>query len=452
MIESVPRDESQGKFAWYKELNRYHWFVVIVASVGWMFDTMDQQLFNLARKPAITDLLGGSPSNSTVDAQAGISTAIFMVGWALGGVLFGVLGDRLGRVKTMTMTILAYSIFTVMNTFSTSMVDFNIYRFLCGFGVGGQFAVGVALVAEVVPARTRPYALGLVQATSAFGNMMAATIGIVLGQLEISGGIQAGKAWRYEFLAGGIAAPLAIIVYKKLREPEAWLRARAEKKRMGSFVDLFTDLRWRRNAIVGMLLAFSGVVGLWGIGFFSYDLFRPVLERAFIAEGLTGAALKGKITTWIGLTSLFQNLGGFIGVYAFTHMTHYMGRKKAFAISFVGAMAMTAFTFWNLNQRSDIFWMVPLMGLAQLALFGGYAIYLPELFPTRLRSTGTSFCYNVGRLVAASGPLTLGLLTSRVYHGPNALRYAGVTMCLVFLVGLAALPFAPETKGQPLPE
>ncbi len=452
MIESVPRDENQGKFPWYKELNRYHWFVVMVASVGWMFDTMDQQLFNLARKPAITDLLGGSPSNSTVDAQAGIATAIFMVGWALGGVLFGVLGDRLGRVKTMTMTILAYSVFTVMNTFSTSMVDFNIYRFLCGFGVGGQFAVGVALVAEVVPARTRPYALGLVQATSAIGNMMAAVIGIVLGQLEINGGIQAGKAWRYEFLAGGIAAPLAIIVYKKLREPEAWLRARAEKKRMGSFVDLFSDLRWRRNAIVGMLLAFSGVVGLWGIGFFSYDLFRPVLERAFIAEGFTGAALTGKITTWIGLTSLFQNLGGFLGVYAFTHMTHYMGRKKAFAISFFGAMGMTAFTFWNLNQRSDIFWMVPLMGLAQLALFGGYAIYLPELFPTRLRSTGTSFCYNVGRLVAASGPLTLGLLTSRVYHGPNALRYAGVTMCLVFFVGLAALPFAPETKDQPLPE
>jgi MFS family permease len=339
-----------------------------------------------------------------------------------------------------------------MNAFSTSMWDFNTYRFLCGFGVGGQFAVGVALVAEVVPDRARPYALGLVQATSAIGNMLAASIGIFLGQLEQLGGIPAGKAWRYEFIAGGIAAPLAILVYFKLKEPEQWQRARAAKVRLGSFRELFSDPRWRRNSIVGMLLAFAGVVGLWGIGFFSYDLFRPVLQRAFEAEGLSGAALQGKITTWIGLTSLFQNLGAFFGIYAFTYLTHHTGRKKAFAVSLLAAMAMTAFTFWNLNQRSDIFWMVPLMGFAQLSLFGGYAIYLPELFPTRLRSTGTSFCYNVGRLVAAAGPLTLGVLTSRVYQGPNALRYAGVTMCLVFLVGLAALPFAPETKGKPLPE
>jgi MFS family permease len=440
----------QDKYVWYRELTGYHWFVVIVASVGWMFDTMAQQLFNLARKPAITELLGGGASNSAVDAQSSYSTCIFMIGWALGGVLFGILGDRIGRAKTMTMTILSYSLFTAISVAATSIWDFNIYRFLCGFGVGGQFAVGVALVAEVVPARARPYALGMVQATSAIGNMMAALTGIILGQLEQAGTI--GAAWRWEFLAGAIPAPLAIVVFLKLKEPDQWLKARAEKKKMGSFAELFSDPRWRHNSIVGLLLAFAGVVGLWGIGFFSYDLFRPVLQNTFAAQGLSGAALNGKITTWIGLTSLFQNCGAFFGVYAFTHLTQRTGRKKAFAVSFVAAMAMTAFTFWKLNELTDIFWMVPLMGFAQLSLFGGYSIYFPELFPTRLRSTGTSFCYNVGRLVAAAGPLSLGLLTSRVYHGPNALRYAGITMCLVFLVGLAALPFAPETKGKPLPE
>jgi MFS family permease len=440
----------QGKYVWYRELTGYHWFVVIVASVGWMFDTMAQQLFNLARKPAITELLGGNPSAGLVGEQAGISTCIFMVGWALGGVLFGILGDRIGRAKTMTLTILSYSLFTAISVIASSVWEFNLYRFICGFGVGGQFAVGVALVAEVVPARARPYALGMVQAASAIGNMIAAGTGIFLGQLEQVGRI--GAAWRWEFLAGALPAPLALVVFTKLKEPEQWLQAKAAKKKMGSFGELFSDPRWRRHSIVGMLLAFAGVVGLWGIGFFSYDLFRPVLERTFAAQGLAGAELNGKVTTWIGLTSLFQNLGSFFGVYAFTHLTHYTGRKKAFAVSFVAAMLMTAFTFWNLHQLTDIFWMVPLMGFTQLALFGGYAIYLPELFPTRLRSTGTSFCYNVGRLVAAAGPLSLGLLTSHVFHGPNALRYAGVTMCLVFLVGLAALPFAPETKGQPLPE
>jgi MFS family permease len=438
-------------YVWYKDLTRYHWFVLSVAIMGWMFDTMAQQLFNLARKPAIQELLGGRASDATVSEQAGYATMIFMIGWALGGVLFGILGDRLGRAKTMIMTILCYSVFTGLSVLSTGVWDFNLYRFLCGLGVGGQFAVGVALVAEVVPQRARPSALGMVQAFSAVGNMLAALTGILLGQLEMSGAIVG--AWRWEFLAGALPAPLALLVFKKLKEPEQWLQDCAAKKRMGSVGELFSTPRWRRNAIVGFLLAFAGVVGLWGIAFFSYDLLRPVLEQTFRAQGITGTELAGKTTTWIGITSLLQNLGGFLGVYAFTWLTQRTGRKPAFAISFLAAMGMTAYTFWNLKNISDIFWMIPLMGFAQLALFGGYAIYLPELFPTRLRSTGTSFCYNVGRFAAAAGPLTLGLLTSRVFAGyAQPMRYAGVTMCLVFLVGLAALPFAPETKGQPLPE
>ena len=451
-LEPTPKPAGAGeaKYAWYKDMTGYHWFVVMIASVGWMFDTMDQQLFNLARKPAITELLGRGATAGAVDYNAGISTAIFMVGWALGGLLFGVLGDRIGRVKTMTLTILCYSLFTVANSFSHGIWDFCLYRFLCGFGVGGQFAVGVALVAEVVPARPRPYALGLVQAASALGNVMAALVGILLGKLEQTGTITG--AWRYLFLAGAIPAPLAILVFKRLKEPEAWLIARAAKSRMGSFTELFSDDRWRRHAIVGMLLAFAGVVGLWGIGFFSYDLFRPALAKTFTDQGFTGAALQGRITTWIGLTSLFQNLGAFFGIYAFTYLTQRTGRRKAFGVSFLAAMGMTAFTFWNLRNLSDIFWMVPLMGFAQLSVFGGYAIYFPELFPTRLRSTGTSFCYNVGRLVAAAGPLTLGALAGKVFHGPDALRFAGVSMCGVFLVGILALPFAPETKDKPLPQ
>jgi MFS family permease len=411
---------------------------------------MAQQLFNLARKPAIRDLLGPGASGSMVDEQAGIATSIFMIGWAVGGVVFGVLGDRLGRAKTMVLTILGYSVFTGLSLLATGVWDFNVYRFLCGLGVGGQFAVGVALVAEVVPARARPYALGMVQAFSAVGNMIAALTVIALGQVQQAGMIH--SAWRWEFLAGALPAPLALVIFKKLKEPESWLKARAAKEKLGSFAELFSDPRWRRNSIAGLLLAFSGVVGLWGIGFFSYDLFRPVLERTFRAQGMPELIVAGSVTTWIGVTSLLQNFGSFFGVQAFTWLTQRTNRRRAFAVSFLAAMGMTAFTFWNLKTLADIFWMIPLMGFTQLALFGGYAIYLPELFPTRLRSTGTSFCYNVGRLVAAAGPLSLGLLTSRVYHGPDAMRYAGVTMCSVFLVGLAALTIAPETKGQPLPE
>lgn len=445
---SVPRPANSQ--VWYRQLTSYQWMVLGAAAFGWMFDTMAQQLFNLARRPAVEDLLGPGASGGVVSEQAGYSTMIFMLGWALGGVVFGILGDRLGRVKTMVFTILLYSGFTGLSFFSRALWDFNLYRFLCSLGVGGQFAVGVALVAEVMPDRARAPALGIVQALSTVGNMLAALAGIVLGQLEHSGAL--GSSWRFMFLIGALPAPLAFLVFKKLREPDQWVKAKAEKKKLGSPADLFRDPRWRRNSIVGMLLAFAGVVGLWGIGFFSFDLFRPVLEQAFRAQGLSGADLAGKTTVWIGITSLLQNAGSFLGVYWFTYLTEWTNRRKAFAVSFVAALFVTAFTFWQLKTISEMYWMIPLMGFCQLALFGGYAIYLPELFPTHLRSTGTSFCYNVGRFVAAIGPLGLGLLTSRVYHGPDAMRYAGMTMSAVFLIGLAALPFAPETKGRPLPE
>jgi MFS family permease len=343
----------------------------------------------------------------------------------------------------MILTILCYSLFTGLSAFSVGIWDFSFYRFITGLGVGGQFAVGVALVAETVSDRARPFALGWLQASSTWGNMLAAVIGMALGGLEQAGTIE--SAWRTMFVIGALPAFLSLFVMRRLKEPEKWQQAAKQGVQRGSIGELFSDARLRRHTIVGMLLAFSGVVGLWGIGFFSFDLLRSVLDKTTLSAG--------EKTFWTGVASLLQNFGGFLGIYAFTRVTHRIGRRKTFAIAFVAAMVTTAFTFWKLQTFSDIFWMIPLMGASQLALFGGYAIYLPELFPTRLRSTGTSFCYNVGRFVAAAGPLTLGLLTSRVFvDQPEPMRYAGITMCVVFLVGLATLPFAPETKGRPLPE
>ncbi len=444
--ERVADASAESSQPWHKALTRTHWFVLVVASLGWLFDTMDQQLFTLARRPAVAELLtvgGVAPNPNVVAEYAGYTTMIFMMGWAAGGLFFGVLGDRVGRVKTMILTILAYSVFTGLSAFSVGIRDFALYRFLTGLGVGGQFAVGVALVAETLPDRARPYALGWLQAASTWGNMLAATIGISLGTLEAAGTVD--SAWRAMFVIGVLPALLAIPIFGRLQEPERWKRVAEAGQQRGSFAELFSDPRWRRNALVGGALAFAGVVGLWGIGFFAVDLFRAVLDRTDMSEGAK--------TTWTGVISLLQNLGGFAGIYAFTHLTQRVGRRKAFAVAYVLALVATAFTFWNLRDFSDIFWMIPIMGFCQLALFGGFSIYLPELFPTRLRSTGTSFCYNVGRFVAALGPLALGLLTSRVYAGMDEpMRYAGVTMSLVFLVGLMVLPFAPETHRQPLPD
>ncbi len=452
---------------WYHELNRYHWFVLIVAALGWLFDTMDQQLFNLARAPAMTELLapapGVAPDPKDVGFYGGIATSIFLIGWATGGLAFGVLGDRIGRVKTMLWTILIYSLFTGLSAFSVGFWDFALWRFLTGLGVGGEFAVGVSLVAEVMPDRARVHALGLLQALSAVGNISAALIYLALGKIESAGGLegfgtseQPLSAWRAMFLVGTVPALLAILIRRRLKEPERWQAAASEggdKKRLGSYSELFGDPTWRRNALVGMFLAFSGIVGLWGIGFFSFDLFRSVFTKQFEAAGMAPDEIKSNVAFWISMTSILQNIGGFLGIWAYSRITPLIGRRPAFAISFVLAMLSTAMVFGYMDDRSEVFWMIPIMGFCQLSLFGGYAIYFPELFPTRLRSTGISFCYNVGRYVAAIGPYTFGYLTSTIFADrPEPMRYAGVAMCSIFLLGLVVLPFAPETRGKPLPE
>jgi MFS family permease len=493
---------------WWRELNRYHWFVLIVAALGWLFDTMDQQLFNLARVPAMRALL---KPGEDVALYSGYSTAIFLIGWATGGLTFGVLGDRIGRAKTMMWTILIYSFCTGLSALSKGFWDFAFYRFVTGLGVGGEFAVGVSLVAEVMPDKARPHALGLLQALSAVGNVSAALISMGLGHLEESGAI--GSAWRWMFVIGAVPALLAVVIRSRLKEPERWTAAKAAEQRagtkaLGSYEQLFGnanwrtpatiaalfilgivgvaffgdaslpklkigiglalgavaaglwtifggsgDTRYRRNAMVGLLLAIAGIIGLWGIAFFSIDLVRSVFQKAFVKEGMEAAKIPGAVTYWAGVTSIMINVGAFLGIYSFSHVAQRIGRKPTFAISFVIAMLSTAMVFMYLEERSQVFWMMPLMGFCQLSLFGGYAVYFPELFPTRLRSTGISFCYNVGRFAAASGPAVLGLLTSQVFkHHAEPMRYAGLTMCSIFLVGLIVLPFAPETKGRALPE
>ncbi len=451
--------------AWWQELTGYQWFVFVVASLGWLFDTMDQQLFTMARVSAVRSLLGVATGDQSqlklVEAWSGYTNSIFLIGWGTGGIIFGILGDRIGREKTMTLTILSYSAFTGLSALSKGVWDFALWRFLTGLGVGGQLAVSVSLVAEVMSDRVRPMALGSLQALSAVGNMMAAGIGMTLGRLQETG--QIASSWRAMFLVGTVPALLVIPIFLRLREPERWKAAAREgelaagdKPKLGSLAELFGDPRWRRNTIVGMILAFAGVVGLWGIGFFSFDLIDAVFRKHFLAQDLSPREVEGRLSFWKGITSMVQNAGAFFGIYAFAIMGRSLGRRPAFAISFVMAAIATVATFWFLDSFWQIFVLIPIMGFCQLALFGGYAIYLPELFPTRLRSTGVSLCYNVGgRLVAAGGSSLKGLLSSSVfgnYPAPMPMRLSGIAMCAVFLMGLLVLPFAPETKDQPLPE
>ena len=255
---------------WYRDLTPYHWFVFAVASLAWLFDCLDQQLFILARNKAMESLL---PAGMDPKLYGGYATSIFVAGWAMGGLIFGSLGDRYGRAKMLTLTVLIYSICTGLSAFSKGWIDFAVYRFLTGLGVGGVFGLAVALVADTLPDRSRTGALGMLQALSAVGNVAAGVISMYIGSLETSGAIQKGVGWKYMFLVGAIPAFLCVFIQMRLKEPEKWVKAQAAGKaagvKFGSYAALLGDPRWRGSALLGMILCVAGVIGLWGIGFFS---------------------------------------------------------------------------------------------------------------------------------------------------------------------------------------
>jgi MFS family permease len=539
----------------------YHWLVVILASAGWLFDCMGQRIFVLSREPAMKELLGAAASDAAVRQWGTIATTLLMVGWATGGILFGMMSDRYGRVKAMLATLLAYTIFSGLSGFARSGVEFLIYRFLFGLGVGGMFGAATTLVAESVPPHVRTASLGIMQALSALGNMLASglSLRIVPGQENFWGHF---SGWQVLSFVGVFPALLAIPILLFLREPEPWKRAKAEaakggaNKKVGSMSDLVSHPRWRRNLTVGVCLGLAGMVGLWGIAFFSPELITTAfknraLQRDEIVKPLelcqalanpanpaathlaaklspatitavkqaeankatpdatldtlvsdlnrvlkegnlydpaayqsvplkkaTKNLLQVAETKGIGENQIFlnrqlleqtvpgtiqelqktidktrsrgtmlQDLGSLIGMFTFTFAAAYFSRRTAFLGAFTFCLAAVAFTFLSLKTESDVYWMLPLMGFGTLSVFAGYSIYFPEIFPTRLRGTGVGLCYNTVRYLAAPFPFLLGWLSSLM-----PFRTVAVIMCGIYLVGIIALVWAPETKGKPLPE
>jgi MFS family permease len=368
----------------------------------------------------------------------------------------------------LALTVLIYSLFTGLSSFAANITQFYVYRALTGLGVGGVFGLAVALVADALPDTARAKALGLLQALSAVGNVTAGLCAMALS------GMDPMVSWKYLFWIGSIPAFLCIFIMMRLKEPEKWVAAKAlsvtdKSKSMGSYLSLFGDVRWRKPALFGMLLCVAAVVGLWGIGFFSNKLVAFAIADSLVGQNLSPQEVSTAKQWWSAANLIVLNIGAFIGMIAFSKAAHRFGRKPVFVVAFLAAMAATIFFYQCFEHRGHI-WMSLVLGICQLSLFAGFAIYLPELFPTRLRSTGTSFCYNVGRFIAASGPITLGALntylsTKAIAALPaaadaamktkaeiDAFRNAGSWMSLIFLVGLVALLFLPETKNRPMPE
>lgn len=421
---------------WYHGVTRYQWLVVFIASAGWVFDAFEGQLFNVQRTQMLSEILHVATDHPDVRRWGDIFLGIFLVGGTLGGILFGWLGDRWGRKPTMVLTILFYSIFSGLTYFADSLWHVGVLRFFVAMGVGGEWAVAAALVAEVVPPHARAHMSGLFHSTSVLGTFFAAWAGLAVG-----------ANWRVAFLIGVLPSLLVLWVRARVEEPESWHAARAkaaagEGMQLGSFRDLLLNPQWARRAIFGVLLAAVGLGTFWAVSVGGQDLAKDFLVR----HGVSAAEAAPRAKFAYGNV---QALGAGIGMLAFGPLAVRFGRKRAFIFYHLGSLIIVPLTCFAPTSYAMLLALLPLYGGFTLGIHAGYAVYFPELFPNHLRSTGTSFCFNGGRLIASSMLVASGWLKS--LPGMD-LRVAISLMAGLFLGGLVILSFLPETKDQPLPQ
>lgn len=424
---------------WYEGVTGYHWLVLFVASCGWLFDTMDQWLYVLSRQPAMMELLGRhgiEPTDANVGYYSGIVQAIFIAGWATGGFLFGIVGDRLGRTRTMAITVLMYAGFTGLSGLSRTWYEFALFRFLTGLGVGGEFAAGASLVAEVFPAHARATALGIMQASSAVGNILAGVINLTVAPQW---------GWRWVFAVGILPALLVFVIRLFVKEPDRWQKAKErallEHKQLGALSEMWHTPHLRNNLLVGIGLGAVGIIGFWGISTWSPDLLRNILNPNDVPE------LRPEVARKVSWAAMAQNGGAFFGSLFAAWLAQKAGRRRAIGVALLLCLITASLAFHNTKSFGDALIYFSLLGFSLLALLGCYAVYFPEIFPTRLRATGTGFSYNVARYIAAAGPWLFGSL--RAAYG---IQWAATIISTVFLLGYVVLHWAPETKGKPLPE
>jgi MFS family permease len=421
---------------WYHGITRFQWLGVIIASAGWVFDAFEGQLFNLERNQMLTEILRVPQDHPDVRRWGDIFLGVFLVGGTFGGIFFGWLGDRWGRKPTMIVTILFYSVFSGLTYFADALWQVGALRFFVAMGVGGEWAVAAALVAEMVPQHARAHLAGLFHSTSIIGTFLAAWVGLA-----------AGANWRAAFLVGVLPSLLILWVRARIVEPPSWLAAQAEaaagrRAPLGSFRDLLLDPRWARRALFGMLLAAVGLGTFWAVTVAGQDLAKDFLVR----HGVAGAEANARAKFAYGNV---QALGAGLGMLSFGPLAVRFGRRRTFVYYHLAALIVVPLTCFLPFSYGMLLALLPFYGFCTIGIHAGYAVYLPELFPNHLRSTGTGFCFNGGRLLASTMLLFSGWLKS--LPGVD-LRTAITGMSSLFLLGLVFIAFLPETKDQPLPE
>ena len=485
---------------------------LLAALLGWMFDGMEMGLFPLVGKDALRELLGSAAGQKQVDSWYGIILACFLVGAATGGVLFGWLGDKIGRVRAMTVSVLLYSLCSGASAASQTAEQLAVLRFLGALGMGGEWALGVALVMELWPNASRAWLAGWIGAFGNLGYLICGGIALGLnhtapGQLYgwLSGvglpdgwaaALTANRNWRLLMFVGAVPALLTLLIRLFVPESEKWTKER----------DAGKASHWAERDLIGVLIgcaAALGVIYLWALEPGRLDPWlrvlgsavglvvvilgylypargylarcgltvaaqRATLGRMLLAAGISGVPLLG---TWAGLMWMYlwvsklpggdvadakplmqmtSSVGAAIGCLVGAVLGGLWGRRPVYAgLCVLSLVSMVA--FYRLNDKYDEVFVLSagLLGMISASFYGWLPLYLPELFPTAVRATGQGFGFNFGRILAAAGSLQM---TNLLHAFNDDYSQACAVVAGVYVAGLVLIALAPETKGKPLPE
>ena len=418
-------------------LNRQQIIGFWAAWFGWMLDGMDSVIYALVLSPALTELLprsGIAPTSENTLAYGSAMFGLFLVGWGL-SFIWGPIGDRFGRTRTLALTVLIYSVFTGAAALAGNVWELALFRFLAGIGIGGEWAMAGTYVAEAWPEDRRRMGAGYLQTGYYAGFFLAAALNFTVG---------AAFGWRAMFLCGLAPVVVSLVTLLRVKEPERWEAASPTLRRENPLRLIFAPGVARRTLVMSVLIA-AAIIGLW-----AGSVYEPTavvqLSRAY---GLQPAAATQMVSYATGLLSITTMVGCLVAVL----MAERIGRRATLAIFFCGMAASIAAAFgWAFYLPAATALPVFVALLCVLGFFGGnfalYSLWLPELFATRVRATAFAFCTSVGRFIGAAVNFGLAALV----RSWGTLGTPVALTALAFIAALLVIPFATETKGADLPE
>ncbi len=459
------------KEKWYDGISRYQWLVLTIASLGWVFDVFEGQIFVASMNEAMPSLVDPDTTKGQQAFYNNIALGAFLIGGALGGIGFGALSDRIGRKKTMSLTILFYSLFTCLSAFSQEWWQLAGFRFLVALGVGGEWAVASTLVAETFPPKARARVGSIFHASSVLGTYLAILAGaFIIGNESIqeyaNNAGHPSLPWRIGFALGVLPSFLIIWIRRSMKEPESWKHAQetAEQdsgQKLGTISDIFLP-QYVKSTIIGVSLAAIGLATFWGVHIYGKNVFLNSMKNDYVIEQFENqtditqeqkdeylTSIKATLKKWEMLGMFLATTGGGLGLLAFGPICEWLGRRGAFCLFHVGGLVSSLLLFQVFNNTFVIACFLPVFGFLTLGMHAGYAIYFPELYPTRLRGTGTGFCFNAGRILAAPILFIGGWMQKDWGY---SLAQTATILSMLYIIGAILPYFAKETKGSALLE